>query len=315
MLSAINSAAERWSAAAPWTNVVGVARTLLALGTALTLIASPGTALFTPAAGVPRFPHCGATAAVGLFCFVPIELLPLAQVAAVALLLLVASGWRPRFTAIPHWWIAFSVASSITIPDGGDQVTQNLTLLLLPVAITDPRRWHWSQLGPPCDRRLQTLVARSALLMIGLQMAVIYAHSSLGKLGVPEWTDGTALYYWSSDPMFGAPGWLAPILRLLTSSPAGVAMLTWGPLALEGALALALLLPPRARRLLLPAGIGFHVVIAVMMGLVSFALAMIAGLILYLRPADRPFSLAVLRAAVPMHRSSALRGRLLPAHK
>src|SRR5438445_13303437 len=69
----------------------------------------------------------------------------------------------------------------------------------------------------------------------------------------------------------------------------GVALLTWGPLALEFAIALGLVLDQRARSRLLVLGIGFHAGIAVVIGLVSFAIAMCAALILFLPP-TRPAS-------------------------
>ncbi|MET9763122.1 hypothetical protein ABZ016_29465 [Streptomyces sp. NPDC006372] len=106
----------------------------------------------------------------------------------------------------------------------------------------------------------------------------------MAKLPHAEWADGTALYYWVNNYAFGAPYWLRPVLDVIVDNPVGVAAMTWGPLALEIALAAALLMPQRVRWMLLPAGILFHLSIAVVMGLWSFALAMWAGLLLLLSP-------------------------------
>jgi hypothetical protein len=54
-------------------------------------------------------------------------------------------------------------------------------------------------------------------------------------------------------------------------------------------------MPRRTWKYLLPAGILFHVSIALMMGLLSFSIAMAGALILYLRPADQAFLLSSLR--------------------
>ena len=62
--------------------------------------------------------------------------------------------------------------------------------------------------------------------------------------------------------------------------------MTWGSIALEVALAAGLVLPRKSSRPLLIIGIVFHLIIALVFDLWSFALAMIAALILYLRPAD-----------------------------
>jgi sporulation delaying protein B len=272
---------------APISNVVGVARTLLAVGTALTLAASSTETLFRPAFGLPPAPYCHAAGAVSLFCVIPREHLDLARLAAVAILLIVASGWRPRWTAVPHWWVSFSIAGSITIPDGGDQVTTVITMLLIPVVLADGRRWHWS--APTPTGPYATLLARSGLFVIRLQVAGIYLHASLAKLAVPEWQDGTALYYWLSDPAFGPAPWLRALVLPIVSRGFPVALMTWGPVALEFCLAVALVLDKRHWRYLLLAGVGFHIGIALLMGLVSFALAMCAALVLYLRPMERPF--------------------------
>src|SRR5688500_5023921 len=137
--------ARDWAAAVnPWTTVYGLARTLLALGTAGTLIFNEPGLLFRPGSGVLEYPICQSMWDFGLFCqFSPF--LGLARWVAVAVLLVTASGWRPRWTAVPHWYVAFSFQTSAITLDGGDQVAAVLTLLLLPLALTDKRRWHWQR--------------------------------------------------------------------------------------------------------------------------------------------------------------------------
>lgn len=52
------------------------------------------------------------------------------------------------------------------------------------------------------------LIARITLLLIQIQLAVLYLQASMAKLGVPEWADGTAMYYRSHHPTFGSAPWL-----------------------------------------------------------------------------------------------------------
>ncbi|BCB89606.1 sporulation-delaying protein SdpB family protein [Phytohabitans suffuscus] len=289
MLTRLGHAARRWVESPPWSNVYGLARTLLALGTLGTLVFSPVDALFTPAQGIPPAPHCGGIRAASLFCVVGQGHLEVARWVAVAILVVVASGWRPALTAVPHWWVAVSLHASATLLDGGDQVTAVLTLLLLPVALTDRRRWHWQ---PPVGRHdYATLAAVVGMFLIRVQVAGIYLQASVAKLGVAEWRDGTALYYWLNHPMFGAPMWLRGALRPFLSWGPGVATLTWGTLVLEFALAIGLFLPKRRWAPLLVGGLALHGGIALLMGLWSFSLAMFAALVLYLRPWDRPLAL------------------------
>ncbi|MGW2270224.1 sporulation-delaying protein SdpB family protein, partial [Streptomyces yangpuensis] len=130
-------------------------------------------------------------------------------------------------------------------------------------------------------------------------MSVIYFQSCVAKLPHAEWADGSALYYWINNYAFGAPGWLRPALNAVVDNPLGVAALTWGPLVLEIVLAAALLLPQRVRWMLLPAGVLFHLGIAVVMGLWSFAFAMWAGLLLLLTPYGHDPRLALPRRRRP----------------
>lgn len=286
----VEAALRGWVMSPRWTSVYGMARTLLALGTFGTLATTSISALFVVTPSVAAPPSCSGVAALSLFCIAPHDKtgLELSRWIASLTLLIVASGWRPRITALPHWWISASLIASATAIDGGDHVTAVLTLLLLPIALTDDRAWHWEDRHCADERATARMMASFAGLAIRVQVAAIYLQSSLAKLGVPEWVDGTALYYWMNDPSFGPSGWLRPFVMSLMTSRLVVAV-TWGTIVLEFALALGLVVSPRARPYLLVFGISLHAAIGVVIGLTSFALAMIAALILYLHPLNEPF--------------------------
>ncbi|MFF1449662.1 sporulation-delaying protein SdpB family protein [Streptomyces sp. NPDC058274] len=270
---------------APWTNVYGLARTLLALGTLLTLAFSDSATLFRPVAFQGNHPTCHGVEAGGAFCLVPGDELDAMRWACVAILLIVASGWRPRLTALPHAYISFSVFTGIAIGDGGDQMTAVLTLLLILPALGDRRRWHWNAADPNITHpRWLLLAGVSALVVVRLQMSFVYFQASVSKMPHAEWADGTSMWYWGNSLAFGAPGWLHTLVGPVLANPVGVAVLTWSPLFIEISLAAALLVPQRVRYALLAAGTGFHLCIAVMMGLWSFALAMWAGVLLLCLP-------------------------------
>ncbi|MFD7258470.1 sporulation-delaying protein SdpB family protein [Streptomyces sp. NPDC059874] len=273
----------------PWAAGYGLARTLLALGTLGTLAFSDAATLFREVATVGQYPLCRGVTAAGAFCLVPSEQYDTMRWMCCLVLLAAAGGWRPRVTAVPHAYVAFSVFSGISIPDGGDQITWMLTLLVAFVAVGDRRRWHWQRSLPPrrpegSREGVWALIGVSAVVVARIQMAVLYFQSCVAKLPHAEWADGSALYYWVNNYAFGAPGWLRPALNAVVHNPVGVAAMTWGPLVLEIALAAALLMPQRVRWMLLPAGVVFHLTIAVVMGLWSFAFAMWAGLLLLLAP-------------------------------
>jgi antimicrobial peptide system SdpB family protein len=210
---------------------------------------------------------------------------------AIAILLVVASGWRPRITGVLHAYVAWSFSANALMLDGGDQVAACLAFILVPVTLSDPRKWHWS--APPArtgtaSDDLMRVIAQTALLVARIQVAGVYFQAFVGKLVVPEWVNGTALWYWLLHPDLGASTWLAPAARVVLSTPA-VAPLTWGVLILEAALTVALVLPKKRWAPLLALGFALHAGIFVVHGLMSFMLSMFAALILYLRPTERVF--------------------------
>jgi antimicrobial peptide system SdpB family protein len=308
-LSALGGWAQPRLARAPWGSGLGLARTVLAVGTLATLLATSPRVLMSPLSNGVIPPICGGIARAGVWCVVPAGHGEAARWLSIAVLLVTASGWRPRVTGVLHWYVAWSLIANATIQDGGDQITAVLALVLIPVTLTDPRRWHWQR--PPEGTVAGTgrVVAYACLVLAQLQMAVLYFQASVAKLGVREWADGTAMFYWFRNQTFGAPGWLRPLTDAVTSSAFSVSLLTWASIAIEFALAVAILLRPPAKRLLLVAGLLFHDAIAVSMGLISFDVAMSAGLLLYLLPIGHqlaaPRGLPWLRT-----RLAALTGRL-----
>lgn len=277
-----------WTVPLVNTPVVGVARTLLALSLAGTLAFSSTDTLFRPVNGIGAFPLCQEVQRAGAFCLGQGNL-TLTRWLCVAVLLVVASGWRPRFTGLPLAFIAFSVTSGISIVDGGDQVATNLSLLLAITSLADRRRWHW-QAATASSTHMNT-VAYAVMCLAKVQVVVIYLQSSIAKMPHAEWADGTAVYYWANHSVFGAPSWLAPLVAAAFTVPITAAVLTWGPIALELLLAAGLLFRARGRLILLAVGFTFHAGIGLVIGLPSFAMSMWAALLVLLVPLGAVISL------------------------
>jgi antimicrobial peptide system SdpB family protein len=282
------------------TNVIGLARTSIALGTLGTLFFSHSSSIFRPGVGVPLYPSCDGVTRAGLFCMVGAGHLELARWLGVLALALVASGWRPRFTGVVHWYVAWSLFTSGLLVDGGDQIASILTLLLIPVTLADPREWHWDAAPAPVQPKSQAgavaqMFARSCLFVIRLQIAGLYFQAAVAKMRVPEWRDGTAVYYWFTDPAFGFYGVWRHLMAPLLANGMIVSAMTWGAMALEIFLFAALIGLPGSRRVLLVLGILFHGAIAAVHGLPSFAFSMWGALILYLRPVEMEFAFAAAR--------------------
>jgi antimicrobial peptide system SdpB family protein len=271
---------------------------MLALATVTTLLCNPSAILFHARSGVGPAVCSGLAGHLSLFCIVPAARIPWVQILAGIALIAVATGWRPRYTAILHWWITYSVYNSVTLGDGGEQVADVITLLLVPLAISDPRRWHWG--SPPSlpagKAPILGLVGYAAFLLIQLQVAGIYLDACIEKLRVPEWTDGTVMYYVMNNNYFGPPAWLQPLLKPLVSSWM-VVLLTWPSLMLEFSLGVNLLLRSRVRRVLFYFGAAFHVAIGLSIGIPTFGAIMVGVVMLGVVPIGD--SLADLRPRLP----------------
>ncbi len=268
----------------PWTNAYGLGRSLMALGTFLTLAFNPMQYLFRPGSGVPASISCDALAGhVSMFCLVPAHSLGLVRLAACAVLLVIMSGWRPQLTAPLHWWISWSFYASARTADGGDQVAAVLTLIMLPLALTDTRTWVW-QAAAPARSALRNTVALACLFLLQIQIAAIYFDACIEKPRLAEWADGTNMYYILANNIFGAPHYLSSVMSAITTTPA-VALLTWSVLLLEFVLGIAMLLPPWARRIALYVGLLFHVGIALFLGITTFGIIMMGALFIGVTPA------------------------------
>lgn len=276
----------------PWTNVYGLARTVVASATALTLATTPAMALWSPFyEGRTKPPGCeGLRGAIGVFCVVPPGWLLAVQVMAIVGLVVVASGWRPRITGVVHWWIAFSFLASAA-GDGGDQVAALFTLIVLPWTLTDRRQWHWQKLRPPTGPRLPaSIVAHVCRWLVRLQVMTIYLQTGVTKLRVPEWLDGTAVYYWTHDPVAGVSAPLEGLIAPFVRSQPLMWSVNWLAIAIEFLLVTALVLPRRIWECVFWIGIAFHVGIGLGLGVSSFSIAMIGALIVYMRPLEKEFA-------------------------
>jgi len=117
--------------------------------------------------------------------------------------------------------------------------------------------------------------------MISLQIFTIYFFASVGKFKVDEWKNGTALYYWFTQPLFGVTSFFKPFIDLLLSSPVVTTLLNWSVLVIELLIALSIFAPDnRRKRIIISIGILFHFFIGLFMGIVSFSFVMCSALLI-----------------------------------
>ncbi|MGX1695282.1 sporulation-delaying protein SdpB family protein [Microbacterium keratanolyticum] len=263
--------------------VYTVGRSLLALAQISILLFTPYTHLMQTVLGQGDGPRCGGVRAASIYCLGASAPAWVPTVLMLSVLALVAFGVFPVFVAPFHAWVSFSMAASFTVPDGGDQVAAALSLLLIAVAFGDNRKSIFSRSAAPLPE-WRKQVALAGTMFVRIQMATIYFSSAVGKMFAEYWMNGTEEYYVIRDSYFGASGFIAAIMRFLTESAVTTVALTWGSVLAELAIGVLILCGPRARLSALALASLLHGAIAATIGLWSFSLIMIAGVLLASSP-------------------------------
>lgn len=200
-----------------------------------------------------------------------------ALVALVVCAVAITVGFRPTIFLVFAFVLLVSLQRrSPAILNSGDVALRNLTLLLAltpcGAALSVDR---WRRHGRDA-LRTAPLVAPWGVRLVQLQMMVIYFMAFWGKSG-DLWRSGTAVstsLRLDDLQRFGT-------IDVLTQNVTVVAVLTWGTLAVELALA-TMLWYPRARPVLIALGVALHVMIGGLMLVGFFGIAMIAGLATFL---------------------------------
>lgn len=279
----MNRLIERFYQNSPFSNTLGLARSLLALSLLCTLIFSPAELLFSGPHGFME----GNVKSIHRFTVYGVfgEYLVAAKYFSLVVLIFVIAGIYPRFTGIFHWWVSVSFFLTSPYVDGGDQVCSILSFLLIPITLCDNRKNHWIVYSNPPS--FNNLIANVGLTVIGLQVSVIYLHAAIAKVSITEWLNGTVIYYWFTHNTFGLNPILEPLILPIITNNYLVYFITWCVLVLELSLFACILANHRIKKTLFICGVFFHFLIFLVHGLGSFALAMTSALILYLLPSRR----------------------------
>jgi antimicrobial peptide system SdpB family protein len=186
-------------------------------------------------------------------------------------------GWRTRLMTVLNYVFWTSMLRRFPfLWDGGDNVLQ----LVLIYAMFGDLGACWSfdaarrtrHATDPEWARLRAIGHSATMLAIAIQISLVYGVAGLTKVQGETWRNGTALYYALRSGEFTLPGYSEIIFHngvLLT-------LLAYATVAMQVSFPFMLFLNRRSRTLVVLAGLSFHLGIAVFMGLVTFALFLIA---------------------------------------
>lgn len=188
---------------------------------------------------------------------------------AVAVLVMLGLGGRPVLAL--HYVLLWSLyMANPAFMDGGDALAATAALFLLLTrcysAFTVVTRRRQREAG-----QFASLLNNTGLLLLVTQVSVVYLMAGLYKVQGELWQDGTALYYILNVPEFFLPG-VTPLLVQSDWLMVIGAYLT----VLTSVFFPVLVLFRAGRPVAVTAMLTFHLAIALLMGLTSFALVMAA---------------------------------------
>ncbi len=156
---------------------------------------------------------------------------------------------------------------------------------------------------PNFHSRAAALLHNFGITLAIWQVSLLYGTSCFYKITGHKWQDGTALYYILRSNQFN----LSPLGPHIYHSAALVCIATYATLLLQAAFPFCIWQRP-AKYVVALGAIGFHVGIAVTMGLPFFSLVMISCEALVFSDAEYRLAVGALRAVG--QRCDAVRGRL-----
>lgn len=267
----------------PQSRPLAFGRFLLALATLSSVVFTSDAELFSDATAASGGIRCDGLRSLSLWCLNSdlTGTYTLARILTLTVLILVATGYRPKWTCIPHWYVTFSLAASMSATNGGDSAAVIATMLLVPLCLGDGRRWQWSRPSRPLPARWRGR-SYAAQLVIRLQLVVIYLSAAGSKLLDPAWRDGSAMYFALHDPYSGLPASVLDSVAPLLDSRWLVGLVTWAVIATQVVIAVTVLGRRRERMLAVVLVAGLHLGIIVLMGLTSFGIIMIGFALLAL---------------------------------
>ena len=262
-----------------------ITRSLIAFATLCTLLFSPSISLFTHTTFNSMRVNDSLLYKINLLNLLGYDRIYIAKLISIIILLFVLTGYFHKISCFLHWYVSFSLYSSLTIVDGGDQIAAIITLLLIPIALCDNRKNTWVRSkNLNATKPFSFFLSNSVLFVIQLQIAIIYLNSGVAKVFIADWQNGSAYYYWFTHNAFGAPNYLIYLFGNFFSNPLTVALISWGTIIFEITLFGCLFSSNTSfKNIMFKLGIAFHGLIFLVHGLFSFGFIMIGCLYIYLK--------------------------------
>lgn len=204
--------------------------------------------------------------------------LTLIYLAVMVLAVLVILGWRTRIVLIVFFfaWVSL-IAINRPYGNQGDNIMRIAFLLMIfadPAGVwsLDARRKRKQNRSEPTGSWFGNLLHNAAVALMIIQVCIVYVSGGLYKATGKPWQEGYAVYNPLNTVRYGP--W-PELNEMVSSSTLLILGAAWGSILLQVFFPMMLL--NRITRVIALLGIsGFHIGIAVLMGLAWFSLAMLA---------------------------------------
>ncbi|MBV7292851.1 sporulation-delaying protein SdpB family protein [Corynebacterium sp. TAE3-ERU16] len=273
---------------------ISIGRALIAVTQLSFILFTSHEARFAEVGPQPFGPHCQSWSQAGLYCVVGKENLGLADVMIAFGLILVISGFYPRWTGFLHLYITYTISTAVALPDGGESVALIFVGLLAIVSLSDNRRnCYLTDLD--MDRIPIPLqgISRAAIIFGRVLLCLLYAGAALFKLGVADWNNENALYHAANNTTFG--DWYQ-LLETSGISEHGwlSAVAAWTPVVLALLISINAIGTADMRRFAFTLVVVLHGGNVLSTGLVSFSLIMIGCCLSVITPPNRYTHVSIL---------------------
>jgi antimicrobial peptide system SdpB family protein len=161
------------------------------------------------------------------------------------------------------------------VNEGGDQINMILTLLIIPFCFA-----NHNLNGFQCNFIKNNLFLKLNLIAIKIQLSILYLQASIEKIYQKDWNNGTAMYYWFNDSLFGSNEFFKIIFGFLFENNFSLFLITWLVIFFEFFFSISIFMKQKVKYFFFVIAFTFHLLIFLIHGLGTFCLSMTAGLVL-----------------------------------
>lgn len=266
---------------------IPIGRAIIGLGQLIFLFFSSQEFRFTEVGSQAIGPRCHGWNQASVYCLVGSENMVLTDTLVVFGLILVISGFYPRWTGLLHLYLTYAISTTLAVSDGEKAAVLVIVAVLALVSFSDGRRNAYTtelnsdHLATPVGR-----LGQAAIIFGRVYLCFLYAAAAISQLGGGLWTHKAVSQQAATNTFFGE--WfqvLGTPWSFAHNWPLALAI--WVPVALQVLIAINILGTANMRRAAFTFAVILHAGTALSTGVISFGLIMIGCCLAVVTPPNR----------------------------